>query len=401
MSLGGEKSFKMRMRDMENAFKYRRIPYPKRSVELIAILAISCTFFLFMHTNKLNSRLKEMEIKLQPSEFSALGLTGNQISPRESSRRDNINTLHGTYQYLKSTGQLNALTPRMLNNTEKAEIDILFFNRLEKVGSQSMSTLLRALSRVNHFVYNIRVRTVGNMLDTIEEQRELADEIFDYGVPSAYTMHRNFINFTQLDMPKPIYINLVRHPIEKVKSAYYYMRHPFIYNNGLLRNPKKKTQSFAYFDTSFNDCVRAGKIPDCIFDPHIEFNGDWRRFSMHFCGNNPVCKQFNSQTATQIAKRNIESEFAVVGSWEDTNITLTVLEHYVPRFFRGATEVFYSDPKRFHKNATPHKNELDPDIEEHLKVQFSFEIELYNFCKQRLYKQYIAIKKDEMMRHFN
>ncbi|XP_050334468.1 heparan sulfate 2-O-sulfotransferase pipe-like isoform X2 [Bactrocera neohumeralis] len=401
MSLGGEKSFKMRMRDMENAFKYRRIPYPKRSVELIAILAISCTFFLFMHTNKLNSRLKEMEIKLQPSEFSALGLTGNQISPRESSRRDNINTLHGTYQYLKSTGQLNALTPRMLNNTEKAEIDILFFNRLEKVGSQSMSTLLRVLSRVNHFVYNIRVRTVGNMLDTIEEQRELADEIFDYGVPSAYTMHRNFINFTQLDMPKPIYINLVRHPIEKVKSAYYYMRHPFIYNNGLLRNPKKKTQSFAYFDTSFNDCVRDGKIPDCIFDPHIEFNGDWRRFSMHFCGNNPVCKQFNSQTATQIAKRNIESEFAVVGSWEDTNITLTVLEHYVPRFFRGATKVFYSDPKRFHKNATPHKNELDPDIEEHLKVQFSFEIELYNFCKQRLYKQYIAIKKDEVMRHFN
>nr|XP_036228181.1 heparan sulfate 2-O-sulfotransferase pipe-like isoform X5 [Bactrocera oleae] len=401
MSLGGEKSFKMRMRDMENAFKYRRIPYPKRSVELIAILAISCTFFLFMHTNKLNSRLKEMEVKLQPSEFSALGLTGNQINPRESSRRDNINTLHGTYQYLKSTGQLNALTPWMLNNTKKAEIDILFFNRLEKVGSQSMSTLLRSLSRVNNFVYNIRVRIVGKMVDTIEDQKELADEIFDYGVPSAYTMHRNFINFTQLDMPKPIYINLVRHPIEKVKSAYYYLRHPFIYNNALLRNPKKKTQSFEFFDTSFNDCVRAGKIPDCIFDPHIEFNGDWRRFSMHFCGNGPVCKQFNSQTATQIAKRNIESEYAVVGSWEDTNITLTVLEHYVPRFFRAATKVFYSDPKRFHKNATPHKNELDPDIEEHLKVQFSFEIELYNFCKQRLYKQYIAIKKDEMMRQFN
>lgn len=58
-----------------------------RSVELIAILAISCTFFLFMHTNKLNSRLKEMEVKLQPSEFSALGLTGNQINPRESSSK--------------------------------------------------------------------------------------------------------------------------------------------------------------------------------------------------------------------------------------------------------------------------------------------------------------------------
>uniref|UniRef100_A0A1A9ZA32 Uncharacterized protein n=1 Tax=Glossina pallidipes TaxID=7398 RepID=A0A1A9ZA32_GLOPL len=48
------------------------------SVELIALLAISCIFFLFcMHTNKLNSRLKEMEMKLHPSEFSALGLTGD------------------------------------------------------------------------------------------------------------------------------------------------------------------------------------------------------------------------------------------------------------------------------------------------------------------------------------
>ncbi|XP_054086193.1 heparan sulfate 2-O-sulfotransferase pipe isoform X7 [Zeugodacus cucurbitae] len=401
MSLGGEKSFKMKLRDMENAFKYRRIPYPKRSIELIAILAISCTFFLFMHTNKLNSRLKEMEIKLQPSEFSALGLTGNQLNTRESSRRDNINTLHGTYQYLKSTGQLNALSPRMLNNTEKAEIDILFFNRLEKVGSQSMSSLLRSLSRINNFVYNIRVRVGGKIIDTIEDQKDLADEIFDYGVPNAFTMHRNFINFTQLEMPKPIYINLVRHPIEKVKSAYYYLRHPFVYNNLLLRNPNKKLQSFEFFDTSFNDCVRAGEIPECIFEPHIPFNGDWRRFSLHFCGNDPSCKQFNSQTATQIAKRNIETEYAVVGSWEDTNITLSVLEHYVPRFFRDATKVFYSDPKRFHKNATPHKNELDPDIEEQLKVQFSFEIELYNFCKQRLYKQYIAIKKDELMKQFN
>lgn len=54
------------------------------SVELIALLAISCTFFLFMHTNKLNSRLKEMEVKLQPSEFSALGLTGNHISGHDA-----------------------------------------------------------------------------------------------------------------------------------------------------------------------------------------------------------------------------------------------------------------------------------------------------------------------------
>ncbi|XP_036336972.1 heparan sulfate 2-O-sulfotransferase pipe-like [Rhagoletis pomonella] len=307
----------------------------------------------------------------------------------------------GSWEDLNVTLELYTLSPWMLNNTAKAEIDIIFFNRLEKVGSQSMSQLLRTLSRIHKFTYNIKVRNVGQILDTSEEQRDLAEEILDYGIPNAFTMHRNFINFTDLDLPKPIYINLVRHPIEKVKSAYYYLRHPFIYNNMLLRNPSKPTKKYEFFNISFNDCVREGKIPDCIFEPHTQFNSDWRRFAMHFCGNQPVCKQFNSQTATQIAKRNIETEYAVVGSWEDTNITLTVLENYIPRFFRGATRVYYSDPKRFHKNATPHKNELDPDIEAQLKVQFSFEIELYNFCKQRLYKQYIAIRKDEVIAQFN
>lgn len=55
-----------------------------------------------------------------------------------------------------------------------------------------------------------------------------------------------------------------------------------------------------------------------------------------------MVREFNSQTATQIAKLNIERDYAVVGTWEETNITLTVLEHYIPRFFKDATEIFYS-----------------------------------------------------------
>ncbi|XP_054086194.1 heparan sulfate 2-O-sulfotransferase pipe isoform X8 [Zeugodacus cucurbitae] len=399
MSLGGEKSFKMKLRDMENAFKYRRIPYPKRSIELIAILAISCTFFLFMHTNKLNSRLKEMEIKLQPSEFSALGLTGNQLNTRESSRRDNINTLHGTYQYLKSTGQLYTLNADQLNNTKKAELEVLFFNRLEKVGSQSMSMLLNVLSRFHNFEpYRNAPLKYTKMLTDVDEQLQIVEDIIGENRPLSYVEHINWINFTEFGYGKPIYINLVRHPIEKLVSAYHYIRHPAVFAYYLQNGHKMEEKE--YFDTSINDCIRQ-KRKECIFDSDNPYNADWRRLAMHFCGNIEICKQFNSQTATQIAKRNIETEYAVVGSWEDTNITLSVLEHYVPRFFRDATKVFYSDPKRFHKNATPHKNELDPDIEEQLKVQFSFEIELYNFCKQRLYKQYIAIKKDELMKQFN
>lgn len=43
----------------------------------------------------------------------------------------------------------------------------------------------------------------------------------------------------------------------------------------------------------------------------------------------------------QKAKRTVEEDYAVVGTWEDTNITLSVLEHYIPRFFRNAKVAYY------------------------------------------------------------
>uniref|UniRef100_A0A182Y390 Uncharacterized protein n=1 Tax=Anopheles stephensi TaxID=30069 RepID=A0A182Y390_ANOST len=50
--------------------------------EFVALIAISCTLFLFLHTQSLTSRLREMEDRLQPpsSLSAASGLSGNSIS---------------------------------------------------------------------------------------------------------------------------------------------------------------------------------------------------------------------------------------------------------------------------------------------------------------------------------
>ena len=42
------------------------------------------------------------------------------------------------------------------------------------------------------------------------------------------------------------------------------------------------------------------------------------------------------------AMENVEKHYAVVGVLEELNKTLTVLEHYVPRFFKGAKDVYWS-----------------------------------------------------------
>ena len=49
------------------------------------------------------------------------------------------------------------------------------------------------------------------------------------------------------------------------------------------------------------------------------------------------------------AKENVEKHYAVVGVLEELNKTLTVLEHYVPRFFKGAKDVYWSECNAFFK----------------------------------------------------
>jgi len=54
-----------------------------------------------------------------------------------------------------------------------------------------------------------------------------------------------------------------------------------------------------------------------------------------------VNRPFNSVGALERAKRAVEQHYAVVGILEDLNSTLTVLERYVPRFFAGASQVYW------------------------------------------------------------
>jgi hypothetical protein len=46
-----------------------------------------------------------------------------------------------------------------------------------------------------------------------------------------------------------------------------------------------------------------------------------------------------------VAKENVEKHYAVVGVLEDFNKTLTVLSHYVPRFFKGVVSLYQGEKK--------------------------------------------------------
>lgn len=53
------------------------------------------------------------------------------------------------------------------------------------------------------------------------------------------------------------------------------------------------------------------------------------------------CRGFNTEIAMKRAMKHVEENYAVVGILEEMNKTLTVLEHYVPRFFKGALNTYW------------------------------------------------------------
>lgn len=148
--------------------------------------------------------------------------------------------------------------------------------------------LMNVLSRINNFepYRNVPLKYAAILTD-VDVQREIVEELIGENKTLSYVEHINWINFKEFGYSKPIYINLVRHPIDKVVSAYYYIRHPAVFAFYLQNGHNMEEKE--YFDTNINDCIRQ-KRKECIFDSHNPYNGDWRRVAMHFCGNIKICE---------------------------------------------------------------------------------------------------------------
>jgi len=352
-----------------------RILLSRRFGDVIAFIAIVSTIYLYFKTYNLIVKLEEIE-----------GLI-NSPAPVV----DNKMELAKVYSQLKLTGQLASLDINSLNNTRLAESQILIFNRVPKVGSQMIAQLLHKLAARNNFTgYKdtyLKYNTV--FLDT-EAQKEFAKTISQLPQPSIYHRHIAYTNFTRFNLPKPIYINLVRDPVERVISWYYYIRSPPYCIERKNSFPETPLPKYGWIRKGFEQCATSNDDECNYIEGDISLK-DYRRQSIFFCGHDEICKPFNSIGAINQAKLAVEHEYSVVGVLEDVEITLAVLEKYIPQFFTGATEI-YNENKEFFKKVN--KNSFKPPINEGVKKlvreKFSREMEFYNFCKKRLYTQYIA-----------
>lgn len=80
----------------------------------------------------------------------------------------------------------NSITKSSLNNTKLAQHEVVFFNRVPKVGSQTFMELLRRLSIKNDFKFH---RDAVQRVETIRlapfQQQELAEMVSELPTPSG------------------------------------------------------------------------------------------------------------------------------------------------------------------------------------------------------------------------
>merc|ERR1712106_40656 len=363
---------------------------PKRWSEFIALLSLSTTFFLFLQTKDLSMQLSNERMR-----NTAEGEEFMEAQEEKDQAEDKSDPQTKDRSEEKERELYGKLDPMELNNTRKAKKEILFFNRVPKVGSQTTMELMKSLSNKNSFQYHKDgVQKVEKIKMSFNEEKKLSKLVNSFQSPSVYVKHVCFTNFTKFNLDMPIYVNMVRVPVERVISWYYYVRAPWYFVERKRAFPDLPLPNPNWLRKDYDTCVRRGD-KECRYQDGDE-RDDFGQLTEFFCGQDDDCTGFNTEVAMRKAKENVEKNYAVVGVLEELNKTLTVLEHYVPRFFKGAKDVYWNEIQKFSKiNRNIYKPTTAEATKDIVRKNFTRELEFFDFCKQRLHKQYLALNLDQ------
>ncbi|XP_068055993.1 heparan sulfate 2-O-sulfotransferase 1 isoform X1 [Anomalospiza imberbis] len=292
--------------------------------------------------------------------------------------------------------------PRQDVTLDEEDDVVIIYNRVPKTASTSFTNIAYDLCAKNKYhVLHINT-TKNNPVMSLQDQVRFVKNVTSWKEmkPGFYHGHVSYLDFAKFGVKKkPIYINVIRDPIERLVSYYYFLRFGDDYRPGLRRRKQgdKKT---------FDECVAAGGS-DCAPEKL------WLQIPF-FCGHSSECcaccsdlstlwpcgeaekerkkerkkvqkgRNVGSRWALEQAKYNLINEYFLVGVTEELEDFIMLLEAALPRFFRGATEL-YRTGKKSHLRKTTEKKL--PTKETIAKLQQSeiwkMENEFYEFALEQ------------------
>ncbi|ELT95052.1 hypothetical protein CAPTEDRAFT_225063 [Capitella teleta] len=198
----------------------------------------------------------------------------------------------------------------------------VFYNRVPKCGSRGLLYNARILSHRNHFTWISSKQYRDERLN--HSKISLPRKLSRYNTKAVfYDKHVHYINFTRLHLPQPAYINLIRDPVDRMISWYYFIR----FEKGHIRSMTDSERNM-----SFDDCVRSSH-PDCVHP----FN--YSVLVPYFCGLDEFCRYPGPKSLAQ-AKANLKQHYTIVGLADQMEDFYWALERLLPDYFRGILDLY-------------------------------------------------------------
>jgi len=232
-----------------------------------------------------------------------------------------LNTLEDRYVHG------NQISKSQETTTTSKPNQVVIYNRVPKTGSTSFVGLAYDLCSKNKFnVLHMNISKNSHIM-SLPDQGRLVWNISGWSEkkPAFYHGHVSYLDFAKFGSHSPLYINIIRQPLDRLVSYYYFLRYGDDYRPHVVRKRQGDTMSF-------DDCIKKG-LSKC--NP----NDVWLQIPF-FCGQHPDCWIPGNVWALEKAKANLLEKYMVVGVTEQMEEFIAVLEATIPSFFKGALKLY-------------------------------------------------------------
>ncbi|XP_077986177.1 uronyl 2-sulfotransferase-like [Glandiceps talaboti] len=300
-----------------------------------------------------------------------------------------VNEENGESRQNGQTRQVNS-DPVVTGVTDDVDPQLLVYNRMPKCGSRSLIWIMRKIADKNNITYE-HSEELNTFVMSEEDQAAEVHKIASLPRPAIFDMHVRFLDFTKFGEMKPLYINLIRDPVEHHISAYYYVRF----------GDSQAPQLGAKFKGTEEDRQRPYQQCVLLNKQECQLRNAFRIIPF-FCGHDPECRwdikllllkdteDVPSQWSLEKAKRNVVKEYTFVGTLEEFKVSLKILEHLLPQYFEGATKFqeFIEKGEQHRLKMHTHNKSTAPSTEviEIMRKRLDIEYEFYDFINARIQK---------------
>ena len=174
--------------------------YRKRTtgrIQILGFLLLIFFSFIFLYTS--------------PNDFEELDREIDELNKDTQIGWKEIDRLEETLADVDNVEPLN-------------NVSYVVFNRVPKCGSMFLTTLCYKLGSRNKFKVESPYEIGEKPQKTATEQKRFMEELQNLPPPNMYIRHQWFVNFQEFHGNNPVYINMIRDPIARFESFYYFSR---------------------------------------------------------------------------------------------------------------------------------------------------------------------------------